>query len=138
MSMVVRHNRSSNISSMIFNSITLDCANYLEALTLLHIITFQKDHIWTEADDILLIDAHKIHGNHWSTIARCFPGWWENAIKNHWNTTKRSLKSKRRLKKKISQQAALAFSRRLWHPSLSFSSVRAFLCSRLCCTLIFY
>ncbi|XBI30207.1 hypothetical protein VPH35_054005 [Triticum aestivum] len=53
----------------------------------------KKDHIWTEVDDILLIDAHKIHGNHWLTIARYLPGRSENA-------------SKRRFKKKTSQQAA--------------------------------
>uniref|UniRef100_A0A8R7VHW4 Transcription factor MYB98 n=1 Tax=Triticum urartu TaxID=4572 RepID=A0A8R7VHW4_TRIUA len=64
----------------------------------------KKDHIWTEADDILLIHAHKIHGNRWSTISRCLPGRSENAIKNHWNATKRSLKSKRRRDKRMADE----------------------------------
>jgi hypothetical protein len=53
---------------------------------------------------MVLIRAHKSYGKHWSKIARFLPGWPENAIKNHWNSTKRSLKSKRRLKKKKSEQ----------------------------------
>lgn len=65
----------------------------------------QTKTIWTEQDDILLIKFHKIHGNRWSMIARELVGRSENAVKNHWNATKRSLKAKRRLKKKKNAEA---------------------------------
>ncbi|PSS30373.1 Transcription factor like [Actinidia chinensis var. chinensis] len=56
---------------------------------------FMKD-LWTEEEEMILIEAHTQIGNKWATIARKLPGRTENTIKNHWNATKRRRFSKQK------------------------------------------
>nr|AAS10103.1 MYB transcription factor [Arabidopsis thaliana] len=54
-----------------------------------------KKNDWSEEEDQILIEVHKIVGNKWTEIAKRLPGRSENIVKNHWNATKRRLHSVR-------------------------------------------
>ena len=49
---------------------------------------------WTDTEEYLLIESHKVQGNKWAEISKIMPGRTDNNIKNHFYSVLRKLISR--------------------------------------------
>ncbi|XP_057793202.1 transcription factor MYB98-like [Salvia miltiorrhiza] len=58
-----------------------------------------KSIVWSDEEEMMIIEGRKRFGNRWSRIARLIPGRSENDVKNQWNKTQRRLFSNKNIQR---------------------------------------